>query len=215
MPGPSVAQMTPALAVTAVRSATAHDADTQVTDTQIIAELDREYRRARRWLSSFLPELYQAVAPIYTLAGVADGTVNLLAKPVDFETLVRLEQQFSQGFWQPLTPRPQLHASEGIARDVTGSYRLTYVSRPVDGYTTFDLPPGAEDIMICLVSGWVRNRHEEDSSWHMQRAADLKNELRASLAMRYGAHARSMMTHQYGEGWIGSFYEQGSSIVIV
>jgi hypothetical protein len=209
MPVP-VAQMTPAAATTAVRSATAHDADTQVTDTQIAAELDREYRRVRRWLSSFLPELYQKVAS-FTIA----SPTNALTKPDDFERVTRLEQMFSQGYYQPLTVRAQLHASQGIARDCSGTYRLTYVARPVDGYTAYDVPEGAEDILISLVAAWVKQRHEEDPTYFMQRAAQLKDEIRSSLVMRYGAHPRSLMSCQYGQDYVGSFYEEAATIVIV
>ena len=210
MAAPPVAQMTPAAAVIAVRSATAHDADQQTTDVQITAELDREYRRARRWLSSFLPELYQDTET-YTIA----SPTNTLTKPDDFERIVRVEQQFSDVFWEPMRPRPMLHASEGIARDCTGTYRLTYVTRPVDGYTAFDVPEGCEDILISLVSAWVKQRHEEDPTYFMQRAAQLKDEVRSALSMRYGAHPRSLMSHSFGQVWVGSFYEQGKTIVIV
>ena len=205
-----VAQMTPAQAVTAVRSATAHDADTQVTDPQITAELDREYRRVRRWLSGFLPELYQA-SQDYTIA----SPTNVLTKPDTFERIVRLEQQFSQGYWEPMQMRPILHASEGIVRDCGGTYRLTYVARPVDGYSAYDIPEGAEDILINLVAAWVRVRHEEDPSYFVGRANQLKDEIRLTLSMRYGAHPRCVMSHAYGRSWVGSFYEQGNTIVIV
>ena len=215
MAAPAVAQMTPAAAITAVRSATAHDADQQVTDTQLTAELDREYRRVRRWLSSFLPELYQKQSANIRLSGTVDGTANIITKPDDFERLVRLEQQFSQGFWQPMNPRPLLHASEGVPRDITGTYRLTYVARPVDGYTAFDVPEGCEDVIIAAVAAWVRQRHDEDVTYWMNRAAQLKDEVRAALSMRYGAHPRCLMSSTYGNYSLGSFYEQGNTFVIV
>jgi hypothetical protein len=202
--------MTPALAVTAIRSQTAHDADQQVTDVQLTAEIDREYRRTRRWLSNFLPGLYRKVA-LFTLA----FPQKTITKPDDFERLTLLEQQFSQGYWDPLTMRPALHASEGIARDCTGSYRLTYVTRPVDGYTVLDVPEGAEDIIIANVSGWLRQRHNEDPTYHLQRAQALKDEIRVGLAFRNGAHPQSIMQSQYGNAPVGSFYEEGATFVIV
>lgn len=210
-----VAQMTPAQAVTDVRSATAHDADQQVTDVQITAELTREYKRVRRWLSSFLPELYQTfiygVLPAGTLA---DGITNIITKPDNFERLIRLELQLSQNYWQPLAMRPLLHASEGIPRDVGGTYRLTYVMRPLDGDTSYVVPEGCEDIIVNLVAAWVKQRHEEDPSYFVGRAAQLKQELRSDLSMRNGAHARSLMVAAYNNAWVGSFVENLSTFTI-
>jgi hypothetical protein len=207
MPMSTVAQMTIANAILAVRSATAHDSDLQVTDAQITAELDREYRRVRRWLASFVPSLYQAEASFVVAAGS-----SAIAKPVDFDRVLTLEREMGQGVYVPLALRPQLHAHSGRQIDCSGTYRLTYVQRPVDGYTTYDVPDGAEDIMIQIVAAWVRQRHDEDPSFHMQRAEQLKNELRPVLKMRYGAHPRCLLQTTPSTFQFLTFFEEGSTL---
>jgi len=206
----TVAQMTVANAILAVRSATAHDSDTQTTDAQLTAELDREYRRVRRWLSVFLPELY-ATTTTSLLTGASSGAT--FAKPVNFDRVVRFEFEFPQGNWMPLMLRPILNASSWYVRDVSGNYKLTYVARPVDGYTAFDVPDGCEDLILEPVKAWIRQRHDEDPSFHLGRRMQLEKEIRADLSFRYGAHGRSILGGvQYWPR--ATFYEQGANLVI-
>lgn len=208
--------MTVANAIIAVRSATAHDNDTQTTDTQITAELDREYRRVRRWLSTFAPTLYQKTQDYTIAAGSTTPETSKVQKPSDFERIVRFEQQFSQGYWQPLAVRPVLVASEGVRRDVGGTYKLTYIAKPVDGYTAFDVPEGVEDVIVTWVSAWVRDRHDEDPSFKLAQYEKLKRDAQVSLTMRYGAHPVSALQNQ--SAWsigLGSFYEEGNYLVVV
>lgn len=197
--------------VTAVRSATAHDNDQQTTDAQITAELDREYKRVRRWLSTFLPELYSTTATPSVLSGVMSGAT--IAKPSDYERVIRLEFEYPTGNWVPLAMRPMLHGSSWFQRDVSGTYRLTYVQRPVAGYTTYDVPDGCEDLILEPVKAWVRQRHDEDPSFHIGRRSQLEKQLRADLAMRYGAHGRSILGG--AQFWPrATFFEQGANFVI-
>ena len=206
----TVAQMTVANAILAVRYATAHDSDTQTTDAQITAELDREYRRTRRWLSSFLPELY-STSTTSTLTSSQSGAT--IAKPTNYDRVVRMEYEFPTGNWVPLAMRPMLHASSWWLRDVSGTYRLTYVYRPVDGYTSLDVPDGCEDLILEPVKAWIRQRHDEDPSFHIARRQQLEKEIRASLGMRYGAHGRSLLGS--AQWWPrATFFEQASNFVI-
>jgi hypothetical protein len=203
--------MTPAEAIVAVRSGTAHDSDTQTTDAQITAELDREYRRVRRWLSSFLPERYSTVGATTTLSGASSGAT--IAKPTGYERLIRLEFEFPAGNWMPLMIRPMLNASSWFVRDVSGNYRITYVVAPVDGYTTYDVPDGCEDLILEPVKAWIRQRHDEDPGFHIGRRAQLEKEIRANLSFGYGAHGRSILGGvQYWPR--ATFYEQGANFVI-
>lgn len=206
----AVAKYLVSAAVTAVRSATAHDNDEQVSDSMIEEELDQEYRNLRRFISQFAPSIYQTTA-LFTLV----SPTATITKPDDFERLVRMEFQFSQGCWEPLAMRPTLAQSQGIVVDVSGSYQLTYVTRPEDGYTEYDLPEGANRILVHTVSAWVRQRHEEDPTWHEAKAERMKQELRRDLVMRTGAHPQSALQHgPLGYGF-RSFYEQGDQFVIV
>jgi len=177
-----VALMTIASAIVEVRTSTAHDSDTQVTDTMITAQLNDSYRRTRRWLSTFLPELY-AVSAAATIAAGA----NTIAKPDGYERLIRLEYEVATDDYYPLELGPMV---EGPGSNAAGTYRITYASRPVDGYTSLDVPEGVERIIIEEASAWVRQRLNEDPKYHLDMAAALKRDLRADLRNRYGAHSR-------------------------
>ena len=96
--------------VTAVRNTTGHDSDTQVTDAMITAEGDRRYKTLRRWLSQKAPALYQTTSQTTLTTGT-----NTISKPSDFERVIRVEIQLSQGFWVPLSMRNALAQTEGIA----------------------------------------------------------------------------------------------------
>lgn len=205
-----VAQYTVASAVTAIRSATAHDNDQQVTDAMITGELDQEYRDLRRYLSQFAPSLYQKTQ-LFTLVNPA----NTCAKPDDFERLIRFEVKFSQACWEPMAIRPTIAQSQGIAVPVDGDYRLTYVARPVDGYTAFDLPEGANRILVNKVAAWVCTRFNDDPSWFDNKAEQLKVELRRDIIMRTGAHPQCALQHGAMGYGFRSFYEEGDHFVIV
>ena len=200
--------MTVAEFVTAVRNTTGHDSDTQVTDPMITAEGDRRYKSLRRWLSQKAPELYQTTSETTLTTGT-----NTISKPSDFERVIRVEIQLSQGFWEPLAMRNALSQTQGIACDSAGTYRLTYVTKPTSGYTSFDVPDGAEEILIHETAGWVRQRHEEDPSYHMAEARQLKLDLQRDIAMRNGAHPRSVLVSG-GLCDYRSWYEEGDYIVI-
>jgi hypothetical protein len=204
-----VALRTIASMIVDVRSTTAHDNDTQVTPEQITAALDREYRNLRRFISKFAPTLYQDTI-LFTLA----TGVNTYTKPADFERLVRMEYQAATNSWYSLSTRPGLISSSGYASDVAGSYRLTYITRPEDGYTSFDLPDGAYQILMYQVSAWVRNRHEENPTFELTMVESLKKDLRRDIGMRNGDHPVCGM-----QPWIDdygrSFYEEGDHFVIV
>jgi hypothetical protein len=199
-------------AVAAVRTATAHDVDTQITDPQITAWIDKAYRRTRRWLSTFMPEFYAVEFLPPFLSGAQSGAT--IAKPDDYERLIRMDYQYPNNNWYPLSMRSVLNQKTGIIVDVSGQYRITYTRRPVDGYTTIDVPEGCEDIITEMVAARVRNRHDEDTSWHVGLVAQLRKEAMADLRMRYGAHPRSCL--QITQGWEPqrTFFEQGSNFVI-
>lgn len=209
----TVAQMLVTAAVTAVRSATAHDNDQQVTDAQITAELDREYRRVRRWVSSFLPELYQYQAAPVVLSGAQSGAT--ISKPVDYDRLMRIERQYPTDTWYPLEMRASNNQYMGVKVDVSGTYRICYIKRPVDGYTAFDVPDGCEDLIILPVCAWVANRHNDDGSYFLGKCEMLKREVRADLSFRYGSHGRSALQLNPIWGPRTSFFEEGDHFVIV
>ena len=209
----AVAQYTVANAIVAVRTATAHDSDTQTTDAQITDQLDQDYRDLRRFISQFAPTMYQDVETFTIAAGALTITQRSHDKPVNYERIIRMEYDLGGGCWEPLATRSVLHASQGVAVDVAGDYRMTYVTQPIDGYTAFDIPPGASRILVQLAAAFVRQRHDEDPSYHEQKAAQLKADLRRDLVMRQGAHpVCALVTPDiYGSR---SFYEEGDHFVI-
>jgi hypothetical protein len=220
-----VAQMTFAEAITAVRSATAHDVDQQVTDTQLAAELDREYRRVRRRIAMFAPSMYQVVLDNIAVPMTAIPPIpsNAIAKPDNFERVLTLERQLGNQIYAPLSMMSQLNAQGGRLQNVSGVYRLTYIRRPIDqdlstpaalAAATFDIPEGAEDIITQTVCGWVRQRHNEDPTWHMERAQMLFDELRSNFVMRYGMHPRSLLQTAPSCFMYLTFFEQGSNLII-
>lgn len=210
-----VAQLLIADAVTAVRSATGHDNDQQTTDPQITAELRKEYLRVRRWLSGFLPSLYQVAGAVVNVAGQSGAT---MAKPDTFERLIRLERQHVPSLWIPMRMRAGLFSNAGMIRDVSGPYRMTYESRPIDGYTSFDVPAGCEDLITLPVCAWVAQRHNDDPGYFIDRVSNpqtgLRQQMRVELAHRYGQHSRPGLVDSRGLSTF-SFYEEGDHFVIV
>jgi hypothetical protein len=206
----AVALITITRAILDVRTATAHDADTQVTDAMITEELDQEYRNLRRYISQFAPTMYTKTYETTLAIGV-----STITKPSDYERVVRLETRFSQGYYQPLAMRSVLESSQGVAVDVAGTYRLTYTAQPEDGYSTFDLPPGAANILVNYVAAFVCQRHQEDPSFFERRYEMKKAELRRDLVLRYGAHPLPAITHFPLDYGYRSFYEEGDHFVIM
>ena len=208
------AQMLVLDAVDAVKASTAHDNDDQTTVLQIQEWIDRSYTRTRRWVSTFMPEYYSAEFLPPPLVGAQGGAT--IAKPDDYERLIRIERQYPSGnnSWYPLVMRSVLSQKAGIPVDVSGQYRITYIKCPVDGYQYLDVPEGCEDIILEEVAARVRNRHDEDPSFSQGVVAQLKREAMADLRMRYGSHGRSCL--QLTHGWDPqiSFYEQGTNFVI-
>ena len=200
----TIALMSPANAVLAVRYGTAHDADTQTTDAQITAELDRAYRRLRRRINAAFPTIYEKVSSALTVTSPG----YTLTKPVDCEHVNVLEKQNQAGYWDFIDVQPSLDRSMAAllsfyeqggslildpASLAPGSYRIHYSAAVVDGYSTFDLPDGLTEILIEEVSAWVRQRHDEDPSFHLMRARQIWDENWMPLKKRYGSHGRSYL----------------------
>src|ERR1043166_270567 len=82
--------MTVTDAIAAIRATTLHDSDSQVTDAQITAKLDREYQLLRRQLQLFVPTLYETPAA----ATISSGSTSF-NKPTGFERFRKLERLIS------------------------------------------------------------------------------------------------------------------------
>ena len=190
--------MTVTQARTAIRASTNHDADTQVTDAQLDVKIDQEFQRLRRALGAYVPALFESTSAPTITAGN-----NTIAKPATFERVRRLERLISGALYYPVPVVDMLNANQEtqlvfyeqgsnlvlmpISR-AEGTYRLTFVTKPAAGYTTFDVPEGCEDVIIERVAAWVRQRHDEDPGYHLRAAAEMWKEQRSVLLRRYGLH---------------------------
>lgn len=183
---------------TAVRTDTAHDNDTQVTDAQIDVFIDLEYRRVRRDLTWVTPTLYLTTETSFALTSSAFTH----AIPSDFDRIYRVERQDGTR-WFPIdvasepdatVPMTLSFREEGTnlifspAELVAGTYRLTYHVKPVAGYSTIDVPDGLEDVVIHRTAAQVRIRFNEDPSPHERKAEAAWTEALKNLRRRYGAH---------------------------
>lgn len=178
--------------------------DTQCPSSAITSRLDTEYRRLRRRLIGEFPSIYEATSSNIVLTGTDDE----LDKPSGCDTVLLVEKLIdgSSGTWTPLSVVSTLNRNETMALSyfeqgsvlkvrptsaTAGTYRISYVAMPVDGYTTYDLPDGLDDMLVELVAAWARVRHEEDPTPHRQEAARIWNEQYMPLWNRYGAHGQS------------------------
>jgi hypothetical protein len=197
--------MTLAEAITAVRASSGHDNDTQVTDAQITARLDREYRRTVRWLLSFAPSLGTTETVATLAAGVSTYAKSSLTR---FDKLVRIEKQLDGGDYYPIDVTDDLNVncpSKLIvyelpasfefrpAANAPGTYRIAWCAMPASPLTSLAaLPTGCEDIPIERVAAWVRQRHDEraETKWHEDEARRIEVEQRRMLIRRYGVHPK-------------------------
>jgi len=200
----TISQLSVSDAIAMVRSGTAHDNDQQTTDAQIQAQITRALQRLRRRLSVAFPSIFEKVSSELVVA----AGQSTITKPVDCEHITVMERKNSAGTWDFLDVNPSLNRSMAATISVyerggvlvlepaylaAGTYRIHYSSALVDGFTTIDLPAGLEEIVIEEVCGWVRQRHEEDPSYHMARAHQVWGENWMALKKRYGAHGRSAL----------------------
>lgn len=200
----TISQLLVVDAILMVRSGTAHDNDQQTTDAQIQAQLHRSLQRLRRRLSAAFPSIFEKVSDEIV---VAPGSATL-TKPVDCEHPTVVERKNTAGFWDFVDVNSSLNRSMAASVSIyergdvlviepaylaPGTYRIHYSAALVDGYTTIDLPAGLEEIIIEETCAWLRQRHEEDPSYHLMRAKQVWDENWMPLKKRYGAHGRSAL----------------------
>jgi hypothetical protein len=177
--------------------------DAQCPSDAITRRLDTAYRRLHRRLAFEFPSLYEAVSANQTITG------DSLTKPADFEAVRLIQKQYGDS-WVSLGALPSLNREDSLeqafyelgsvfkvtpASTAPGTYRIFYTVAPVDGYITYDLPPGLEDIIVAEVAAWASERHEE-----RERTKDLRDEAKRiwdeaymPLWNRFGSHSNSGM----------------------
>jgi len=190
-------------ASTKVRSGTLHDADTQVTDAQLLAFIADEYRRVRRWLCAHAPRLCQSTVSAIAVTGT---TITKASSLPDFERLVKVEKLYG-GTYYPVDVETVLMSGDPGALSVAetpttlvfspaasapGTYQVTYLVgalATIVAGTAIDLPTGLEDVIVERACAWVRQRHREleHVAYHERRAAEILEEHTRYLKQRYGA----------------------------
>lgn len=199
-----MAALTPANAVIRVLEALGRvSGDAQCPSDAITRRLDTAYRRLRRRLSGEFPSLYEAVSPNQTITG------DSLTKPADFDAVRLIQKQYGDQ-WVSIGVSPSLNREDSLelafyelgsvfkvtpASTAPGTYRIFYTVAPVDGYTTYDVPAGLEDIIVAEVAAWASERHEERerTKYHQDEAKRIWDEAYMPLWNRYGSHSNSGM----------------------
>lgn len=185
-------------AILAVRTATEHDSDTQVTDTQLTALLNLEYGVFYRQVALVAPSFYATTDDNQTLASGATD----LDPPADFDLLLRVERLYGADWlavpvFDGLAPHlGELNIREedatikvGPAALAAGTYRIIYIPAPDVTLATTEaywLPPGCEDVLIQRACSRVAERDKDDSSMFIRRGDANWAELKKTLRKRYG-----------------------------
>jgi hypothetical protein len=200
-------------AILKVRAGTLHDADTQFTDTQLLAELVDEYRRLRRWLCVHVPTLCEA-----TVSGIAaTEAAPYIAKSalVDFERVILVSKLYGSSYYpvdvssglDRLAPcRLSVHEtptqlSLTPAAQAAGTWQVIYAVGAAATLTTaslIDLPDGLADVVVERGCVWARQRHNEDWQYHEKRAERIQAEQCGLLKARYGSHGQSGLKRERG-----------------
>lgn len=167
-------------AITAIRTSTGHDSDTQVTDTQLGVWIDQIYPEFRREILDVAPSLYTAVAATQDLT-TTDPDFDL---PADFERVSTLQVLCGVDYLgvPPVSDvSPDFgglcwREEAGVLRlapatSCTGTYRLAYNKAPtLTGDYTIEVPTGCELVIVERVAAMVRVRFNEDPTPHLATA---------------------------------------------
>jgi hypothetical protein len=118
-----------------------------------------------------------------------------------------LEKQYGDQ-WTPIGVLPSLNRDDSLElgfyemgsvfkitplQDAPGTYRMFYTQAVADGYATYDVPTGLEDIIVEEVAAWARQRHDENPKYHQDEAKRIWDEMYMTLWNRYGSHSGSGM----------------------
>lgn len=192
-------------AITKIRAATLHDADTQFDDTtQLLPVVADEYRRLRRWLCVHAPSLCESTA---TAIAVAGTSITKAVSLTDFERVV-LVSRLEGSTYYPISTTSRYAMVTPPTGSVAGTYEVAYLKGAPASITTstpLDLPLGLEDVLIERSSAWVRQRHNEEIgriNYHLKRADDMLNEAAGLLKGRNGAHGESGLRREFESAFV-------------
>jgi hypothetical protein len=197
------------------RPLTDHDADTQVTDPQLVKLLSPRYLALRRKLGRAVPSLFRSTVTWTATAATQDVTAAPLSL-TDYDRVYRLRwlngvapAGYSPlGVANPIDPEMVPYGRDFVflergttlefypSASVIGvGLELSYVTKGAALAATTDavvLPDGADYILAQLLAADIRVRLEEDPSAHLSIAATEWTDLRWELLQRYGVHPEGM-----------------------
>lgn len=188
---------------TNVRALTNHDSDTQVTTAQLLLWCNLEYTRLRRILGDEVPGLYLGTE----LFTITSGNTRVIAA-TDFSKVYRLESSYAPSTqYRPLdvASRQDPEGSTALSflenggtleiypsPSAVGSYRLTYVKKPValvNPGDTVALPDELVDVLAQRLAARVKLRLPDTShAPHLDWAEAAMREALSFLKRRYGSH---------------------------
>jgi len=197
-----MASLTPAAAVQrALTNVGRSMGDRRCPTSDIQDAIDDEYRTLRRRLSAEFPTIYEKTSTTVTLA----GSTTSFAKPTDCETIRVLEKQAGDR-WSSLPVVTSLNRDEVNClafyeaganvvivppASAPGTYRMFYIAEPAATVSTYDVPDGIERMLVEMGSAFIRQRHNEDPTYHIQRAEKIWEDAFMGLWRRYGSHGQS------------------------
>lgn len=201
--------MTGAEALTLVQATTAHENDTQVTTAQIYLVLGAEWLRLRRWLMGKFPMLCRQQSS----QTIADGGTGILKSAItNFDRIDLIERaEAGSSLYRTLRARPP-GVSDARLDDIyfdetatsisiypssvaPGTYRVGYLARnsgivaagtDLNDLSAGGIPLGLEWAMIHDVCAWVRQKLEEDPSYHEAKSRAILTEWIAANRNRNG-----------------------------
>lgn len=205
--------ITYAAARTQIRTATAHDVDTQASDAQLDSWLDQEVAQLRRALISVAPGLYQRVAA--TQLPTVNAWFDLSIVSPAFERVWRFERLYGSTYLDvPVADESSPDAGFLTYRETTDSgtpilrlspstealnatYRLTYHPKPTAA--SVEVPEGLEDVAVQKVAARVAMRLFDDPAPYLALADRVWLEQRKYLRKRYGAQPQPGL--RLTKGW--------------
>lgn len=201
---------------TQLRTVTAHDSDTQITDAQINSWFDQEVARVRRDLRLVAPQLYQVLSGTTTLTSVVPF-VDLTAFTPAFESVWRVEMQ-SGSVWVDVPVSDEFEPDGGdlVYREhsIDGTWpdRLTFspdslaagavvrvAYHCVPTANTVDVPSGFEDVVIMRTAAKVALRCFDDPGNFIALADRTWESQRKAIRRRYGAQPQPGL--RLTKGW--------------
>lgn len=197
---------------TRVRAVTAHDTDTQITDSQLDAWLTDETARVRRDLIAVAPQLYQKLSDTFPLTITPYLDLSAIT---DFERVWRVDV-LDGSTWRdvPVSDEASPELGDLTYRETTAggipallfspstaalgnSFRVAYHAAPAA--SSVEVPSGMEDAVLMRVAAKVAMRCFDDPRAFNEEADRVWATQRRAVRRRYGAQPQPGL--RLTKGW--------------